>query len=70
MIKNITNQKYTTGAAIVILIYVIAKAFGLDLSERLAMPLDEIIVVVGGAVTAIILAFSRDPKDNNNDRKD
>lgn len=63
MIKNITNQKYTTGAAIVILIYVIAKACGLDLSERLDMPFDEIIVVVGGAVTAIILAFSRDPKD-------
>lgn len=69
MINNV-KQKYTTGAAIVVLIYVILKACGVDLEERLNMPFDEMILVIGGALTSIMLLFSRDPKDKKNDRED
>ena len=68
MINNV-KHKYTTGAAIVVLIYVVLKACGIDLAERLDMSFQEIEEIVGGALMALILAFSRDPKDNSKNKQ-
>lgn len=67
MIKNIKQHKFTSGTGIAFLAIFILDLCGFNLEEKLGISSEGLMVGLGGAISAILLLFSKDPKQNKNE---